>query len=281
MKDKFNSNAELTDFLRGNRENFEERLLSEAVNVASKINDILQEGNIDLLKNAQTLVTYVVEQQEEELIAFAKKEGIAWARHSLTLSFKLEWVQAIRRTLWHFLHKFDELHDNRKFINDFYELEKKINNNVDCFLNTFFLSYSSFKDDLLNNQRKLVEHLSVPIIPISTSVAVLPLIGTIDAYRMKIIQEKVLTEIANLKLQTLILDLSGVTTMDEHVISDFENILNGVSMMGCKAVITGLRAELVTKMVTLGVSFQHAAETHGTLQQTLKSYLDVPTVKVN
>ncbi|MDX5476788.1 MAG: STAS domain-containing protein [Bacillaceae bacterium] len=278
MKDKFNSNAELTNFLRENRENFEERLLSEAVNVASKINDILQEGNIDLLKNAQTLVSYVVEQQEAELIEFAKVEGIAWARHSLTLSFKLEWVQAIRRTLWHFLHKFDELHDNRMFINDFYELEKKINNNVDCFLNTFFLSYSSFKDDLLNNQRKLVEHLSVPIIPISTSVAVLPLIGTIDAYRMKIIQEKVLTEIAYLKLQTLILDLSGVTTMDEHVISDFENILSGVSMMGCKAVITGLRAELVTKMVTLGVSFQHVAETQGTLQQTLKNYLDVQSV---
>ena len=278
MKVKFNSNAELTEFLRENRDNFEERLLSEAVNVASKINDILKEGNIDLLKNAQTLVTYVVEQHEEELIGFAKKEGIAWARYSLTLSFKLEWVQAIRRTLWHFLHKFDELHNNSMFIHDFYELEKKINNNVDCFLNTFFLSYSSFKDDLLSNQRKLVEHLSVPIIPISASVAVLPLIGTIDAYRMKIIQEKVLTEIANLKLQTLILDLSGVTTMEEHVISDFENILSGVSMMGCKAVITGLRAELVTKMVTLGISFQHVAETQGTLQQTLKNYLDVQTV---
>ncbi|WP_096155552.1 STAS domain-containing protein [Bacillus sp. FJAT-45066] len=280
MKVTLNSNSELKKFLSENRMDFEERLLSEAVNVASKINDILQAGNIDLLKNAETLVMYVIEQKEEELIEFAKQEGILWAQHSLTLSFKLEWVQAIRRTLWKFLHKFDKLNENSFLINDFYELEKKINNNVDCFLNTFFLSYSNYKDNLLNNQRKLVEHLSVPIIPISTSVAVLPLIGMIDSYRMKIIQEKVLTEISNLKLQTLILDLSGVTTMDDEVISDFENVLSGVTMMGCKAVITGLRAELVTKMVRLGASFQHLADTRGTLQQTLKTYLDLENVKL-
>jgi anti-anti-sigma regulatory factor len=278
MKVKFNSNGEMTAFLAENRVEFEKKLLSEAMNVASKINEILQKGNIDLLKNAQTLVGYVLEQREEELVEFAKKEGVAWAQHSLTLSFKLEWVQAIRRTLWHFLHKHDQLNGNLYSNDDFYELEKKINNNIDYFLNSFFLSYSDYKDELLNSQRKLVEHLSVPIIPVSQSVAVLPVIGTVDDYRMQIIEEKVLMDISTLKLQTLILDLSGVTTMDESAIVHLENILMGVSMMGCKAVITGMRADLVREMIRLGVSFHEHAETHGTLQQTLKKYLDVQEI---
>jgi anti-anti-sigma regulatory factor len=80
-------------------------------------------------------------------------------------------------------------------------------------------------------------------------------------------------DISKLKLETLIMDLSGLTEMDEDVIVHFENILSGVTMMGCKAVITGMRAELVRDMIRLGVTFNNYAETHGTLQQTLKKYL--------
>lgn len=275
MKVKFNRNSELTNFIKDNQDKFEAKLLSEAVNVAGKINDILNTGNIDLLKNAQNLVIYVVEEKEQELIDFARIEGVAWAQHALTLSFKLEWVQAIRRTLWHFLHKYEKFNSDNFTRDDFFELERKVNDSIDSFINNFFLSYSEYKDELLNSQRKLVEHLSVPIIPVSPTVAVLPLIGSVDDYRMQTIEEKVLMDISRLKLETLIMDLSGLTEMDEDVIVHFENILSGVTMMGCKAVITGMRAELVRNMIRLGVTFNHQAETHGTLQQTLKKYLVV------
>lgn len=274
MESTFNQRDEVTDFIESNRKLFEEKLLSEAVNVASKINDILQKGNIDLLKNAEKLIVYIVEQQEEELIAFAEQEGIAWAEHSLTVAFKLEWIQAIRRTLWHFLYQYDQMNNSFSERQEFFHLEKKINDQVDQFLNTFFLTYTKYKDELLNSQRKLVEHLSVPIIPVSATVAVLPLIGMIDEYRMQIIEEKVLMDISRLKVQTLIMDLSGIADMEMNVIDHFQKVLNGVSMMGSKAVITGMRPELVRKMIHTGINFEQKAETRGTLQQTLRSYLD-------
>lgn len=267
------------DFIRANRDIFEQKLLSEAVNVASKIHEILQKGNIDLLKNAEKLVGYIVEQEEENLIEFAEVEGVAWAEHSLTVAFKLEWVQAIRRTLWQFLSHFDRMTGNFTDRKEFFELEKRINDQVDQFLNTFFLSYTNYKDELLNSQRKLVEHLSVPIIPISASVAVLPLIGMIDDYRMQIIEEKVLMDIARLKVQTLIIDLSGIADMEMNVIDHFQKVLNGINMMGSKAVITGMRPELVRKMIHTGLSFMEKADTRGTLQQTLKHYLDIENAK--
>lgn len=267
------------DFIRANRDIFEQKLLSEAVNVASKINEILQRGNIDLLKNAEKLVGYIVEREEENLIAFAEVEGVAWAEHSLTVAFKLEWVQAIRRTLWQFLNEFDQMTGKFTDRKEFFDLEKRINDQVDQFLNTFFLSYTNYKDELLNSQRKLVEHLSVPIIPISASVAVLPLIGMIDEYRMQIIEEKVLMDIARLKVQTLIMDLSGIADMEMNVIDHFQKVLNGINMMGSKAVITGMRPELVRKMIHTGINFIEKADTRGTLQQTLKHYLDIENAK--
>jgi anti-anti-sigma regulatory factor len=275
MEAIYNQREKMTDFIRDNKQNFQDKLLSEAVNVASKIKDILETGNIDLLKNAQKLALYVVEQKEEQLIAFAKQEGVAWAEYALTLAFKLEWVQAIRRTLWHFLYQYDRINKHFNSREEFYALEKRINDRIDQFLNTFLISYSKYKDELIASQRDLVEHLSVPVIPLSQSVAVLPLIGMVDIYRIQTIEEKVLRGISDLKIETLIIDLSGIANMEMHVIDHFQKVLTGISMMGCKAILTGLRADLVRTMIHSGISFEDKAETKGTLQQTLKEYLEL------
>ncbi|WP_043933218.1 STAS domain-containing protein [Bacillus sp. EB01] len=277
MESTVNLGLQISEYVTENREDFKQELLSEAVGVASKIHEILQKGNIDLLKNAELLASYVLEEKEEELIRFAEQEGQIWAEHALTLAFKLEWIQAVRRTLWKFIYQFDQHNDSLVKKEDFFGLEKRINDKIDQFLNNFFLSYSTFKDELLNTQRKLVEHLSVPIIPVSPTVSVLPLIGLIDSYRMQTIEEKVLIEIANQKVQTLILDLSGIATMEMDVIDHLQKVLNGINMMGCKGVITGLRPDLVRKMIHFGITFIDKAETKGTLQETLKKYLSIET----
>ncbi|MBM7694325.1 anti-anti-sigma regulatory factor [Peribacillus deserti] len=264
---------EIESFIKEYEEPFESKLLSEAVNVSSKITDILNQGNIDLLKNARTLIYYVINQKDQDLVAFAKQEGIAWAEHALTLELKLEWVQAIRRTLWHFVGILDEKKNITKDRVGIYTLEKNINDNIDKFLNNFFLNYTKFKDTMFLKQREMVEHLSVPIIPVSNNVSVLPLIGSVDSYRIQIIEEKVLNDIANTRIHTLVMDLSGIAMLERDVINNFEKILAGVKMMGCKAVLTGLRPDLVRKMVHSGIRFEEDAETKGTLQETLKQYL--------
>ncbi|MBT2698998.1 STAS domain-containing protein [Bacillus sp. ISL-40] len=271
----FYDTRNISAYIIENKEEFQNKLLSEAVNVASNIEKILTAGNIDLLKNAQKLVLYVVENRTDDLITFANEEGVAWARYSLTLAFKLEWVHAIRRALWHFIKLYDQLNEKGNYIEDFFELEHKVNDGIDEFLNTFFISYSQYKDELILSQRKLVEHLSVPIIPVSSTVAVLPLIGTFDSYRMDIIEEKVLTDILRLRILTLIIDLSGISDMDEGTISDFQKVLIGVTLMGAKSVITGLRPELVRRMVNLGIDLHSYTETKATLQQTLNEHLVV------
>lgn len=264
---------DLRGFFKQNKDSFEERLLREAVNVRDKIEDIRVIGNINLLDNAHKLVMYVIEGREQELVDFAIQEGKAWAMFSLTLEFKLEWIQAIRRTLWSFLHHFDNESRQADQMERFYSMEKDINQRVDRFLNTFFLSYSKYKDELLDAQREIVENLSVPIIPINSTICVLPLIGEIDESRALIIEEKILMEISKLSIQTLIIDLSGVANMEPEVIDRFMKIIDGIELMGCEAIITGLHPIIVRKMINLGVSFGDRAVMKGTLQQAVKDYL--------
>ena len=261
---------EINDFMNEHKPDFENHLLNEAVTVREKIDEILDIGNIDLINNAQRLVYYVLEGKEEELHAFAKQEGISWATYSLTLSLKLEWVQAIRRTLWVFIQRYME--GNKKTIN-FFSLEKHVNNYIDLFLNAFFINYSTYKESLLTAQKKLVQNLSVPIIPITSTICILPIIGAVDYFRAKIMEEKVLQEISRLHIQTMLMDLSGIADMETEVIDQLMSIIEGSEMMGCKTVITGLRPDVVRSMMRLGVSFNARTKTFGTLQQALGVHL--------
>ena len=266
---QYKENYSVRDFFIENRGNFENLLLDEAINVKDKINEIEDIGKINLLQNAHRLVLYVVEERQHELISFAKEEGIAWANYSLTIAFKLEWVQAIRRTLWDFLYNYDLLNETKADRVTFYTLEKRINELLDQFLTYFFISYSKYKDELLEKERKLVEDLSVPIIPINKEIFILPIIGGIDQVRISTIQNKVLTEIENQRLHTIILDLSGVAYMDQDILKEFVEIIEGISMMGCKTILTGLRAEFVKSLISSGMGRSTAAEYKGTLQQAL------------
>ena len=265
--------ALIRDYIVDNRQDFTDMLLSEAVNVRQKIEEILLIGNIDLINNAHKLVIYVLDQQKKEVIEFAKQEGVAWATHSITLNFKLEWVQAIRRTLWKFFDKYIQKSGETLYNHDFFILEKQINNQINSFLNTFFISYSNYKDILIEKQTKLVENLSVPVIPITPTICILPLIGVWDENRSEIIEKKALQAVGDHHIQTLIIDLSGIADMDPEVIDQLLKLIEGTSMMGCESVITGLRPEIVQQMIHMGINFENKATTMGSLQQAIKKYL--------
>ncbi|WP_173916845.1 STAS domain-containing protein [Halobacillus sp. Marseille-Q1614] len=271
METTYQSSMSLKEFIQENKHIFESTLLSEAVTVKDKIEEILHIGNIDLVNNANNLVVYIIDGEDESLKNFAKHEGIAWATHSISLTFKLEWIHAVRRSIWKFIQKYYE-YTEPKGLSFFFQMERKINSRVDDFLNTFFISYSTYKDSLIESQEKLVENLSVPIIPINSSICILPLIGAIDSRRAEILKEKVLTEVGNLRIQTLLVDLSGIADMEREVIVDLMNIIDGTSLMGCTTVITGLRKEIVTKMTRSGIPFNQQTKTLGTLQQALSEY---------
>ncbi len=270
----FNDKNALESFIKERRKELEALLLSEASIDIEKIEEIKVVGGIHLVDNAYNLILMIVNNKEQDVINFAKKEGVAWAKTSLTLSFKLEWVKAIRKAFWSFLYEYEQTHSMKRITENSYEMVIKVNKLIDEFFQGFFISYSDYKDELLEKERKLVENLSVPIIPISNNISILPLIGTIDTYRAGIIEEKVLVEIGKNHVGKLLLDLSGIAEMDKEAIHHFLKLLDGVSMMGCQTIITGLRPDIVRGIVAFDVSFGDKVKTTGNLQQALELFSD-------
>ncbi|WP_218092517.1 ATP-binding protein [Paenibacillus solanacearum] len=261
----------LEQFMLHNKEAFEESLLNEAMNLRELLVDIQTIGSIDLLQNAHKLVIFLVRNQHYEIMNFAKEEGMLWAKQpSLNLSVKLEWFQSIRRVLWSFLYNYDRLCGTAVTRESYYSQERQINSTLDIFLQQFVVSYTTIKDELIQAHQEMINDLSVPIIPMSSSISILPLLGTVDTHRAKMIREKVLHQVGKMQIQTLLIDMSGVALLDAVVADHLFKIVNGIGFMGCSAVITGIRPEIANTMVELGIQFNDKVKVKGTLQQAFE-----------
>ncbi|WP_079476262.1 STAS domain-containing protein [Marinococcus halophilus] len=267
----FDHSMTLKDFYNQNAQLFEQMLIEEAATVKKDVRDILQQGNIDLVVNAHQFVSLALEGKEEELKAFAEQEGIVWAAQDIELSFRLEWVHALRRTIWLFIEAY-QTRAGEKHFHDFFQWERKVNNQIDAFLHTFLKSYSTYKETLIQNQEQLVDYLSTPIIPLGRSICILPLIGPIDGRRLELLQENALRNVAEQKIRVLIIDLSGAEPMEKQKLQDFIRIIEGVSLMGSETVLTGISREMAMEPAL----FQEVGGSHiktlGTLQRAIREY---------
>jgi rsbT co-antagonist protein RsbR len=155
-------------------------------------------------------------------------------------------------------------------IEEFFTFEKKTNHFIDTYLNHYIISYNDYRNKVLQSQREVIEELSVPIIPLTNKIAILPIVGTMDTYRAKRLQEKALMEIEKEKFKKIIIDLSGVAYMDTAVVSHLFKIVDGFLLLGCEAIVTGIRSEVANTMIELGVTLGERIKTKADLQQALE-----------
>ncbi|MCG7344817.1 STAS domain-containing protein [Sporosarcina sp. ACRSL] len=132
----------------------------------------------------------------------------------------------------------------------------------------FSLTFVQFYTVNLENAKRAIIELSVPIVSISNDIAVLPLIGNIDTERALLLMENTTKEVDRLKISYLILDLSGVAIVDTMVAQHIFNLCTTLKLLGVQTIITGVRPEVAQTAVSLGLDFSDQM-TKGTLQQAL------------
>lgn len=254
------------EFFLLNQELFNELFASETKDTIQLIEDSMYKMNVREIFDK--MAKLLIEDRQHELIMLAKELGKIGAMNDVPLVIKLELSQAFRKLYWTFLHhyyKHVELD-----MEGFFQLEIKTNAILDHYIFHYFSGYLEYKDELLRSHRETIEDLSVPIIPLSASMAVLPIVGTLDTYRAKKVQERTLSQISSLKIQKIIIDLSGVAFMDTAVVGHLFRIVEGIGLLGCKAIVTGIRPEIANTMIELGIVFTDKVETKATLQQALE-----------
>lgn len=255
------------EFLYDNQETFDRILHDRTKNVFLHLKkSSFQEQS--MFEIAKRIISLIDQDAEHELIELAKQQGALWAKNELASMIKLEWFQELRSIYWDFMyHYFQNISIS---IEEFFTFEKKTNHYVDSYLNNFIVSYTDYNNKILQSQREVIEELSVPIIPLTDKIAILPIVGTMDTYRAKRLQEKALSHIEKERLKKMIIDLSGVAYMDTAVVSHLFKIVEGFALLGCDAVITGIRSEVANTMIELGVTFSNRIETKADLKQTLE-----------
>lgn len=107
----------------------------------------------------------------------------------------------------------------------------------------------------VNRQRQAIRDLSVPVIPISMQVLIMPLIGELDTERLAQAQEQALQSLQQTRARYLVLDITGVTLVDSQVAQGLVSIVHAARLLGSEVITVGIRPEVAQSIVGLGLSF--------------------------
>lgn len=118
---------------------------------------------------------------------------------------------------------------------------------------------------VIQDQSRRLMMLSTPLIPISDQVLVMPLIGSVDAQRAEQVLATLLEGITERQASVAILDITGMSLIDEHVAAVLVNVAKAVQLLGAQVVLTGVRPEVATILVGLDVDLGNIVM-RGTLQ---------------
>lgn len=214
-------------------------------------------------------------QSEEEM----RKSVIEWTNQTATdransdtsLSDVAEQLRNFRRVYWEYIELFTETSPIDVNLKQWFQWEKNINMTFDFIFESFSIVYMNVLKNRLVSQQAVIRELSVPIIPLSDYVGVLPLIGDIDTIRANCILESTLRQSVELGLQSLIIDLSGVPVVDKMVANQIFNVIASLRLIGIAATLTGIRPEVAQTAVQLGIDFKETP-TFGSLKQAIKTY---------
>lgn len=108
---------------------------------------------------------------------------------------------------------------------------------------------------LVSRLQEAVEELSTPVLEVWDGVLALPVIGAVDADRGAHMEARLLQELVATRSQFVILDLTGVSTVDSHTADRIGKMASAVGLLGSECILTGLQPAVAQTLVAIGVEF--------------------------
>jgi PAS domain S-box-containing protein len=126
----------------------------------------------------------------------------------------------------------------------------------------------------LRRQRDEILELSTPVIQVWDRVLVLPIIGTLDSARAARLTESLLERIAEHQAEVVILDISGVPTIDTQVAQHVLRTVQAATLMGATGILCGVRPETAQAIVHLGIDLGRL-RSRNTLRDALRLAIQI------
>jgi rsbT co-antagonist protein RsbR len=105
--------------------------------------------------------------------------------------------------------------------------------------------------ELTRKLRLALEELSTPVVQVWDGVLAVPLVGVMDERRAKQTTEVLLTKIVQTQSELIIVDVTGVPSLDTYMLNHLMRTVQAAIMLGARCVVTGMQpdfAQSVTKL---------------------------------
>ena len=127
----------------------------------------------------------------------------------------------------------------------------------------------SERETTIARQQEAIRELSTPTLQIRDRLLILPIVGLMDSHRAKQLTDGLLNAIRANRAKVIVMDVTGMATIDSKVANHFIQTVAAAGLMGAKVIITGLSAEVAQSLVILGVNLS-SLNTVGDLQGGLE-----------
>jgi rsbT co-antagonist protein RsbR len=121
------------------------------------------------------------------------------------------------------------------------------------------------RERTIRAQQEAIRELSTPVLQVREQLLILPIIGVIDSLRARQLTEGLLRSIRANRAKVVILDITGVPSVDSKVANHLVQTVEASRLMGAAVIVTGLSAEVAQALVTIGVDLSRL-QTVGDLQ---------------
>lgn len=101
-----------------------------------------------------------------------------------------------------------------------------------------------------------VRQMSTPVIPVHRGVLVLPIIGMLDSARSAQLTESLLGGIQKERASVVIIDITGVPTVDTGVAHHLLQSTRAASLLGATCVLVGISPQVAQTLVQIGVELK-------------------------
>ncbi|GIN86564.1 modulator protein RsbR [Heyndrickxia sporothermodurans] len=145
--------------------------------------------------------------------------------------------------------------------------------------NEIISAYTTTWERTVSLQKIALQELSAPLIPVFDKISVMPLVGTIDTERAKLIMENLLSGVVKHRAEVVLIDITGVPVVDTMVAHHIIQAADAVRLVGAKCMLVGIRPEIAQTIVNLGINLSQIITT-STLRKGIEKALEVTNRKI-